>query len=255
VLALSHADVRLFACTPLTVAEVELGGTPRSLAEALRYDTPQKQVEFRSARMARAGERGAAMFHGHAAVAVDQNRDLHQFFRQVDEGVRRALGEPRAPLALAGVGYLLPLYRGANTYPNLLDRGVEGNPELLTGRELQQRAWEVVKPVFSAQVQVAVERYYRLASTSLQATDDLETIVRAAHRGRVDLLWVARQAHRWGRYDPDTDIVELRDTPNPGAEDLLDFAAAHTLLNDGTVRVVEPAQVPDEVEIAAIFRY
>lgn len=254
-LALSQAQVRLFVCTSTTVAEVDLGKTPRSLAEALNYDTPQKQVELRSARMARAGERGTAMFHGHAAVAVDQNRDLYLFFRQVDEGVHRALKEQRAPLVLAGVEYLLPLYRAANTYPNLVERGVEGNPELLTGRELQQRAWEVVKPLLEAQRQAAVARYYHLASTSLQATDDLERVVRAAYQGRVEVLWVARQAHRWGCYDPEREAVELRATPNSGAEDLLDFAAVHTLLNDGTVHVVEPAQVPEEAETAAIFRY
>jgi hypothetical protein len=41
----------------------------------------------------------------------------------------------------------------------------------------------------------------------------------------------------------------------PGDEDLLDFAAVHTLLNDRTVYAVEPEKVPDDASLAAVFRY
>jgi hypothetical protein len=41
----------------------------------------------------------------------------------------------------------------------------------------------------------------------------------------------------------------------PGDEDLLDFAAVHTLLNRGTVYAVELKKVPDEAPLAAVFRY
>jgi hypothetical protein len=255
VLALSQEAVRMFACTPATVTAVALEGVPTSLAEALHYDDPQNQIQFHSARSANTGGRGAAMFFGHGAAAADVKRNLLCYFQQVDDGVRRVLKEPRAPLVLAGVEYLLGIYRAASSYSGLLERGVEGNPELLSGQELQQRAWEVVRPVYDRRMETAVERYYRLVSTSRQATDDLETVVRAAYQGRVDTLWVSREAHRWGRFDPATDRVELREQPGPEEEDLLDFAAVYSLLNHGTVHVVAPEQVPDEAEAAAIFRY
>jgi len=255
VLALSQEAVRMFACTPVTVTAVALEGVPTSLAEALHYDDPQNQIQFHSTRSANTAGRGGAMFHGHGAAAADVKRNLLCYFQQVDDGVRRVLKEPRAPLVLAGVEYLLSIYRAASSYSGLLERGVEGNPELLSGQELQQRAWEMVRPVYDKRREIAVERYHRLASTSRQATDDLETVVRAAYQGRVDTLWVSREAHRWGRFDPATDRVELREAPGPEEEDLLDFAAVYSLLNHGTVHVVAPEQVPDEAEAAAIFRY
>jgi hypothetical protein len=59
----------------------------------------------------------------------------------------------------------------------------------------------------------------------------------------------------WGEFDPDAMTVDLHPEPEPDDEDMLDFAAIHTLLNGGTVYAVEPEQVPDKALAAAIFRY
>jgi hypothetical protein len=42
---------------------------------------------------------------------------------------------------------------------------------------------------------------------------------------------------------------------NDGSGDLLDFAAAHTFLNGGTVYAVNPPEMPDDGPVAALFRY
>ena len=47
----------------------------------------------------------------------------------------------------------------------------------------------------------------------------------------------------------------LEPEPAPGDEDLLDLAAIQTILNGGTVYVVEPEQVPGQTLLAAVFRY
>lgn len=49
--------------------------------------------------------------------------------------------------------------------------------------------------------------------------------------------------------------VDLHPEPETDDEDMLDFAAIHTLLNGGTVYAVEPDQMPDKVQAAAIFRF
>jgi len=40
-----------------------------------------------------------------------------------------------------------------------------------------------------------------------------------------------------------------------GDEDLLDFAAIHTLLNSGTVFATDLQNIPDDTPAAAVFRY
>lgn len=51
-----------------------------------------------------------------------------QFIRSM-QPYKPSCGTNMPPLVLAGVEYLLPIYRRANTYPYLLDGGVTGNPE------------------------------------------------------------------------------------------------------------------------------
>jgi hypothetical protein len=60
---------------------------------------------------------------------------------------------------------------------------------------------------------------------------------------------------RCGAFDPDADTVAIHDQAEPGDLDLLDLAAAETLLKGGAVYAVEPDQVPDQAALAAIFRY
>jgi hypothetical protein len=158
------------------------------------------------------------------------------------------------PLVLAGVDYLLSLYKEANTYPHLVDKGIEGNPEELSAEELHEHAWAIVHPLFSSAQKEAAARYRQLAGSE-QASSDLKEVVPAAYHGRVDTLFAAVGLQQWGAFDPDTNAVHLHEEAEPGDEDLLDLAAVHTLLNKGTVYAVEPEKVPDEAPLAAVLRY
>jgi hypothetical protein len=258
VLALSQNDIRLLQGTRFSVHEMELKDVPTSLAEALRYDDFEKQLQYHTATQSpggRGGERPAVYF-GQGAESDEAKTNLLRYFQQVDEGVCQTLGDARAPLVLAGVEYLHPLYREASHYANVMAEGIPGNPEDLSAEELHARAWTIVEPVFQAAQRVAVDRYHQLAgSRSPQASADLATIVPAAYYGRVETLFVARDQQRWGVFDPESNQVVVHPSPEEGDEDLLDFTAAHTVLNGGMVYAVESDQVPDHAPAAAIFRY
>ncbi len=73
--------------------------------------------------------------------------------------------------------------------------------------------------------------------------------------GRVETLIVPLGIQRWGRYDPETDSVRTDPEPTPWNDDLLNFAAAQTLLNSGSVYAVPQDQLPPQTEVAAIYRY
>jgi hypothetical protein len=49
--------------------------------------------------------------------------------------------------------------------------------------------------------------------------------------------------------------VYVHQEAEPGDEDLLDTAAANTVMNSGTVYAVNPDEVPDDGLVAAIYRY
>ncbi|MBD1923849.1 hypothetical protein H6F77_22675 [Microcoleus sp. FACHB-831] len=174
----------------------------------------------------------------------------------IDGALHDFLRNKKSPLVLAGVEYLFPVYKEANTYQHLVEEGITGNPEILKPEELQQQAWPIVEPIFQQSIERAVEQYKELAGSDTgKASHDLKEVIQSAYYQRVDALFVALGQHQWGRFDPDSMTVDLHPEPQPDDEDMLDFAAIHTLLNGGTVYAVDPEKVPDEAPVAAIYRY
>jgi hypothetical protein len=257
VLALSQDEVRLLQGTRYSVSEVDLRDLPESLAEALRWDDPERQLQFHTSTRAPSsrGKRPAA-FHGHGVGANDAKENILRYFHRIDHALRDLLRDERAPLVLAGVDYLLPIYGEASTYPHLLRQGVEGSPESLSAKELHERAWAIVHPLFRAAQNEAAARYSQLAGAgSGQTCNDLRKGVPAAYQGRVETLFVALGVQRWGCFDPDTNVTQLHEEVQAGDEDLLDFAAIHTLLNGGTVYAVDLDKVPGRSLLAAVLRF
>jgi hypothetical protein len=252
-LALSQHHVRLLLCTRYTVDEIPLEGVPRSLEEALQFDDFEKQLQFHSGSAGRSGGR-AAVFHGRGTGKEDSKENIRRYFQLVDDGLQRYLREEHVPLILAGVDYLLAIYRRENHYTHLLEDKITGNPEELSDEELQRRAAGIVVPLFSRAHRAALERYRELKNKNLTSSD-LDTVVKAAYNGRVETLFVAVGVQQWGQFDPQKNEVQLHQTQNAASRDLLDLAAAQTLVKGGTVFAVKPEIVPDDGPIAAIFRY
>lgn len=253
VLALSQNKVRLLEATRHRVRDVSLEGVPQSLDEALRYDDKERQLQFHTPAPVGRGEQ-AAVFHGQGVGIDDAKNDILRFFRQVDQGLGGLLKNEKAPLVLASVEYLLPIYKEANTFQHLMDQGIGGNPEALSPEELHDRAWAIVEPHFLKARQDAADRYRQMAGTE-RASAKLARVVPAAYQGTVEDLFVAVGVQRWGVFNVDTGRVYSHQEPEPGDEDLLDFAAVHTLLRGGTVYAVPPQEVPGATPLAAVFRY
>jgi hypothetical protein len=252
ILALSQNQVRLLEATRHTVQEIPLEGISLSLAEAFPETAADKQVPSHSGTPSGAGKR-PAMFYGHDISNTTKDR-LLRWFRMLDKQLRDLLGERKSPLVLAGVDFLFPLYRDANTYPHLLEAGVGGNPEGLAPEELHATAWELVEPIFNASREAAAAQFRRQAGTG-QTTSDVHEALAAAHHGRVEVLFVPVGVEVWGRFDPHSDRMDVHETPEPDDENLLDLAAIQSLINGGTVYAVAPQEVPDQATLAAVFRY
>lgn len=259
ILGVSQQKVRLLQATRHTVEEMELGETiPASLAEALAYDDPEEHLNVHtvSGGGGRHGGRPDVTHHGHGSLDDATEHRMRRYLRQVSTGLQQRLAGDRAPLVLAAVDYVHPIfaqaYQGSEIH--LLEKGVHGNPDQEDAASLQSASWDIVAPIFDAQQEEARSRYHNLAQTE-QATDSLEGIVLGAVQGRVDTLFVALEEQRWGRYDEATHQVALHDKQENGDEELLDFAAVQTLANGGTVYALDQDEVPGKAVAAAVFRY
>jgi hypothetical protein len=261
ILALSQNRVRIFRATRYSVEELEPEEMPRSLFEAMKYDEREKQLQWHSQTMSgisgggvSPGTRRRSMFHGHGVGTDDSKDRILRYFREVDKGVRDMLPRNGVPLILAGVDYLLPIYREANTYPHLLEGGIEGNPEGLRPEELHLKSWDLLEPVISRPRAAAMDKFARLAGTGT-ASDQLEQILPAAAQGRVETLFIALGQRVWGRFDPGLNTMETHPKEAPGDEDLLDLAALYTVRNSGLVYALPPEELPGAAAAAAVFRY
>jgi hypothetical protein len=254
VLALSQAAIRLLDCTRHRAVELEAEDIPGGIDETLAYDSKQTQLQYHTGAGQGFGAR-SAMFHGHGVSIDDQKDEIRRYFQRVDHALRPLLDRPEIPLVLAGVDYLLPIYREVTNYGWILEEVVTGNPDSLSAEELHQKALAVVRPELERQQQQALARYRELAGVGHTAAG-VQSVVPAAVNGRVDTLFVSLEEFRPGTFDPATNQATVSREENPEAEDLLDLATVQTIRHDGKVYALENAAMPaKDAAAAAILRF
>jgi hypothetical protein len=253
-LALSQGSVRLYKGTRYSIDEVDIEDAPASLAEALEWDDPETQLQHHTSEGPSTGGEKAAMFHGHGDIKDDQKSNILRFFQRLNAGMEDLLAEDEAPMVLAGVDYLLPIYREANSYRHVVEDGITGNPEKIPVKELHQKGWEIVQPLFEKEQEESAALYHTYRGTE-RATNELEEIVPAAIYGQVDRLFTVLDEQQWGRFDPETGQVHLHNEPHSESVELLDLAAIYTFINGGRVYAVNRAEMPVESQAAAVLRW
>ncbi len=238
ILALSANEVRLFDATRDSFTEVSIEGVPNGMAEALWADDHERQLQFHSGAGAspKGGGRSAMFFGTGDEGSMEQHKvDYKRYFDKVDAALAPTLKQHPAPIVLAGVGYLLPIYRKANTCAKLLDNEVHGNQDRTTAEEIHHASWEIAGPFFDESREASVARFHELWGSGLASTDQNE-IFEAADAGRVQTLFVS------------TDI------PSENGE-RINAAAVQALLKKGEIVSLAPNAMPAEQPMAATFRY
>jgi hypothetical protein len=255
VLAVSLNNVRLLEGNADTMTEIELN-FPTSMKEVLGTEDPERSLNLYSGSTSTEHARGEGrIYHGHNA-GDDEKKDILRFFQAVNQSLNDLLQERTIPMVLAGVDYLLPIYREASSYNNLLEGDIRGNVERENVKDLHAEAWKIVKPIFEESQKKAYEKFEQLKGQGSDlATSDLNETIRAAKFGQVETLFVPLGRQKWGRYDAENNTVIVESDPGPGNEDLFDLAATETLLNSGQVFAVPGDQLPGGGEIATILRY
>ncbi|HEY3289592.1 MAG TPA: hypothetical protein VGK87_05650 [Anaerolineae bacterium] len=252
VLALSQNKVRLLDANQYGPREIELKDMPQGLDETLHIEPQAKQVQFRTLTSSRPGK-GDAMFYGLGSQSDVNKEHIHRYLRQVNDSIAKYL-KSSAPLVFAGVDFLFPMYKEVNQYAGLMETPISGSPDELGIDELYKRAWTIVQPVYE-KARLDAADYYRQVANTPRASHRIGQVAPAAFQGRVEILFVQRDVQAWGHYAPEVGAVHEYDTPQPGSEDMLDFAATHTLLHGGTVYALERDLMPNGSSVAAVFRY
>lgn len=251
VLALSQSQVRLLRGNRFTLNEVSLGAIPASLAEALRFDDRESQLQSHGSHRIGSGS-VVATFHGQGAGKDMDTVDLDRFLTVVDHGVREIVGTTNAPLVLAGVDHVVGHFRKLSGYTQIVEGEVRGNPNRASADDLHRRAWPLVQPLLRAAENATLRA---IATASKPTLSALPQIVVGSMHGRIESLVLPRGVQRWGTFSTEDRLAIEHDTRRPGDRDLLDIAAIETLSHGGDVYIVSRDQLPAHLPVAATLRY
>ncbi|HAL29675.1 MAG TPA: hypothetical protein DCP20_03030 [Coriobacteriia bacterium] len=251
VLALSQKSVRLLQGDRASLAEVPAERIPESLSDALQWEDYEKtSLQFHTGTSGSGGKR-PAVFHG--TGETDNKNELVRFFREIDRGLHEHLGSDHAPLVLAGVDYLIPLYHEVSTCPSLLTDAVIGNPDALGDQVLHDRSWAIAAEAFERPRNATLETVTE-AWASPRVITDPEHVLDAATAGRVGSLLLSEAAGWWSRPGNGPGVTRHEGHPE-GDEDLLETAALDTLANGGEVLLFQAERMPHEATAIALLRY
>lgn len=252
-LALSQQSARLFLGNEDGLTEAPGEALPHALADSLCSDI-EATTRMRLHGSGPAG-RGAGVFGAPSNDDLLRDRQLH-LCRRIDAALSAWLPPERPPLVLAGVHYLLDLYRQVSRYPSLVEAEIDGHVDRMDPTRLHAAAWERLTPERARTRVAALAEIERMTRTARVSTD-LRKILLAASRGRVATLFVALDRVVWGAFDPDAGAVLTEGDRRASGlrDDLLDVAVGCATATDARVFVLPQRLIPGKGLCSALLRF
>jgi len=239
-LVLSQDYVKLYKASKNNFQDIFIEDlAPKQLEEAVGFDYKEKMLQFRSGH----ATHGAGSFHGHGEGKDDEKKELETFFRQIDKAVNEFIEDKEAPLVLAGVDRLHPLYKKINTYPNLFKSHLSGDKEFEDKTALHRDSWELIKGYFSETMRSKLEQFKEVLDTP-KSSYELHEIVPAAFDGKIDTLFVEEDNDVYGQYDLETRNLKTALKKAVFNASLVNMVAIKTFMKGGRVYFLDKTEMP-----------
>lgn len=257
ILTLSQNRLRLLECDPVGCEVIDLGPTPTSMQEALKYDDPERRLSLHTTE--KQGDRvpsgDPAVFHGHGVGSDNDEARLRRYFHIAADGVEDYLAGKHAPLLLYGVEENVAVYREISKYPHVLEETLSGNPDEMESAQIADEASDHMRSYHERQKAKALERFNNHRGTDNVSTA-VDPVLNYAFQARVAYLFIALDDHVWGQFAPDSLEIQRNEDPGPERVDLLDLCAAYTLQNGGEVYALPRDEMPvEDSPVAALLRF
>jgi hypothetical protein len=252
ILVLSKKQSKLYRADAFGINYIPVPELPDGIDDVVHFEEKDDQKLFRTDT---SGAGHGANYHGIGSGKPDEKANIAMYFDEVDETLWKAiLNTENAPLVLAGVEYLIPIYKQVAEYKHIWDEAITGSHEHEDLNSLYQAAWTKVAPYFMQRVNKAKETYGNQSATALTSSVAAD-IIPAAYYGRISTLFVQKDEHLWGTFDEMNNELVIHDVREEKDEDLIDKAVIKTLLTGGEVHIIEKDRMPAESNMAAIMRY
>ncbi|TWU23380.1 hypothetical protein Pla52o_29160 [Novipirellula galeiformis] len=261
VLTLSQKRVALFAGTVDVLERRSVPGLEESFEQLQDSLTAEPQLQAHSAASSMRGKQGGkqgAVFHGQGGLPDSEKKDFENYLKRVDDVVCGYLRQsPATPLILAGVDSVTATFRSVCRYDSLLADSLSGNVDHLSADQLRMRVADIVTEENGRQREQDASR---IREHDVPTATESERILIAAFEGRIDTLFIDRDASLHGMFMVDRGILkEVHHAPtgDPADEshDLIELAAVQTLKTGGTVHAVPTDAMPVATTMAAALRF
>jgi hypothetical protein len=251
-LTLSKKQAKLFRGDVFGLTHIPIDEMPNGVDDVVHFEEKGGQNLWRT-ESSGAGE--GANYHGAGGGKPEEKDFIAVYLDEVEETAwKEVLHTEKAPLLLAGVEYLLPIFRQVTSYQNVWNDVLTGNHDYEDVPTLYRKALEKMTPYFQQRVQRALEDYGNHLGGDL-AISLAEDIIPASYYSRVARLFAAKDEHIWGTFDEQNNVLTVHGTQEEGDECLLDKAVIQTLLHGGEVFFLEREKMPGASKLAALMRY
>ena len=251
-MVLSKKQAKLYRADAFGMTYIDIPEMPNGVDDVVHFEEKDNQKLFRTDT---GGAGHGANYHGMGGGKPDEKQHISIYFDEVDESAWRAvLNKENVPLLLAGVEYLIPLYKSVAEYKPIWDDALTGSYEHAETNALYQEAMTKMEPYFKQRALKALEVYGNQSATELTSSIPAD-VIPAAFYSRVSQLFVVRGEHIWGRFDEMNNELTIHETEQEGDECLIDKAILRTILNGGEVHFLSPEDMPAQSKIAALMRY
>ena len=253
---LLHLDterIQLFEGSRDVFKEVELDGEeiPVSYAEEEEANDEFQGIRKRQGSVGSGGE-----FNAHGEGPGEERKQLVQnYIHRMANKLDKRLNQTPLPLYLAGLDYLIPMFRQASKYP-LLQTNYMGRLNGKSQQDIHKKAWELAEDYFLEEKNKRKEEFGFRVSRNLAISKDPEKLIKAAITGGVDTLLVnTNHKHLWGTYNSDGFAVDFHEGPGGDNHCMIDLAALKVIESGGRVFMVAPEEMPDKALVAGTLRY
>jgi hypothetical protein len=251
-LELDKKHANLYRADAFGIRHIPIKEMPDGIDDVVHFEEKQGKNLWRTGGR---GGKGGANFHGSGAGVPDEKTNIAMYMDEVDETImKEGLAEENVPLVLAGVEYLLPIFKQVSTYKNIWHANLPGNHSHEDLNTIYTAAMKIIQPYFDDKIKQAVENYGNQSTTALTSSIPAD-VIPAAYYGKVAQLFVRENHHIWGRFNEESNNLVLHDTKEPDDECLLNKAVIKTFLTNGEIYFMKKEQMPADSPIAAVMRY
>lgn len=252
-LHLNTEKIQLFKGSRNTFEELELDEDeiPMSYAEE-----EEANDEFQGIRKRQGSTGSGGDFAAHGEGPGEERKQLVQnYVQRLANKLDKKLAQDPLPLYLAGLDYLIPMFRQATRY-SLLQKNYMGTLSGKSRKEIHEKAWELAQDHFLEEKKKRKDEFGFRASRNLAITKHPEKLIKTAITGGVDTLLVnINHKHLWGTYDEENFKVSFDEEPSGNNHCMIDLAAQSVINSGGRVFVFPPEEMPDKALVAGTLRY